>query len=835
MKKQFLLSVSFLIMSMAVFGQADMVLSGVQTNTGAKTFLNGTLLMRNVGNTFSSSFTNTNTAARTYTLPNFGGNVLVSGGTNTLAGATTFTGSQVFNFQNFAANNSSISIVPTASVSAAGASAISISPNFTTSTLFANKSGSLSFGNGITFGTNNAYHAQILFQNTLNNGGFNDGTFTGYFYNPTISGSGTGTKHYAAVFGSGFVGVGTITPTSVLHVVGSPTIVDGNQAAGKVLTSDANGVGSWQAPSSAGSDITNSAELGYYGFIKGTVGGVTQVPHLAFRGDATRAITDGVTDVYLGPNNGNTASAAGGNIGIGSYNLNQINTSGGTWTGAPYYSYFRGDRNIAIGFQNGMNLTGGIKDAASTNILIGNSVLKASTQQSYNIFVGFQSAMNMSIPFSGSNGWSNVALGQYNMQNVTGGTANFNTAIGPSVLRATTSINASNTFVGSAAGLNAQIVGSSNTVVGDDGFRDVTWTTTGNSFNTGLGSAVFKNAVEGLNNSAAVGTSSMRWGGGTNNSSIGSASGWTLRGSGNTAIGLQSAHVADNSYTTSAGTPYTGSNSTFIGYRSGYKSADAAVGNVIVIGNDFQPTLQSGNVYLGSSNDLVAFAGGSEKLRISSTGVGIGTSTPGGKLHVNGSTYIGNDDGTAPYRVSIGGSAGDYGSVGFGYKYTNAGGHTFVSTDWASQLVFEAGGFNFKGSTTTGNTGGAVTFTNFMKITETGNVGIGTTLATNPNGYKLAVNGKIGAKDVQVETSSTTWPDYVFAQDYRLPSLAEVEKFIQENNHLENVPSGTEIEKNGHSLGEMDKILLKKVEELTLYVIQQQKEIEALKKKIENK
>jgi hypothetical protein len=116
-----------------------------------------------------------------------------------------------------------------------------------------------------------------------------------------------------------------------------------------------------------------------------------------------------------------------------------------------------------------------------------------------------------------------------------------------------------------------------------------------------------------------------------------------------------------------------------------------------------------------------------------------------------------------------------------------------------------------------------------------GKVGIGTTLLTNPNNYTLAVNGKIGAKDVQVETSSTTWPDYVFTQDYRLPSLAEVEKFIQENNHLESVPSATEIEKDGHSLGEMDKILLKKVEELTLYVIQQQKEIEELKKKIEKK
>jgi hypothetical protein len=116
-----------------------------------------------------------------------------------------------------------------------------------------------------------------------------------------------------------------------------------------------------------------------------------------------------------------------------------------------------------------------------------------------------------------------------------------------------------------------------------------------------------------------------------------------------------------------------------------------------------------------------------------------------------------------------------------------------------------------------------------------GDVGIGTSLATNPNGYRLAVNGKIGAKDVQVETSSTTWPDYVFNATYQLPSLQSVEKFIQENKHLENVPSAAEVEENGHSLGEMDKILLKKVEELTLYIIQQQKEIDELKKKIGEK
>jgi hypothetical protein len=116
-----------------------------------------------------------------------------------------------------------------------------------------------------------------------------------------------------------------------------------------------------------------------------------------------------------------------------------------------------------------------------------------------------------------------------------------------------------------------------------------------------------------------------------------------------------------------------------------------------------------------------------------------------------------------------------------------------------------------------------------------GKVGIGTSLATNPNGYTLAVNGRIGAKDVRVEKTSSTWPDYVFAPSYKLPSLREVEQFIKQYSHLKDVPSASEVETNGHSLGDMDAVLLKKVEELTLYIIEQQKQIDELKKKIEAK
>ena len=104
-----------------------------------------------------------------------------------------------------------------------------------------------------------------------------------------------------------------------------------------------------------------------------------------------------------------------------------------------------------------------------------------------------------------------------------------------------------------------------------------------------------------------------------------------------------------------------------------------------------------------------------------------------------------------------------------------------------------------------------------------GNVGIGT---TNPGSWKLAVNGQIRAKEIKVETG---WSDFVFFKDYKLPTLEEVEDHIKEKGHLKDIPSANEVEENGIFLGEMNSKLLQKIEELTLYTIQQQKEIEELK------
>jgi hypothetical protein len=113
-----------------------------------------------------------------------------------------------------------------------------------------------------------------------------------------------------------------------------------------------------------------------------------------------------------------------------------------------------------------------------------------------------------------------------------------------------------------------------------------------------------------------------------------------------------------------------------------------------------------------------------------------------------------------------------------------------------------------------------------------GKVAIGTPLASNPNNYTLAVNGQIGAKDVRVEATSATWPDYVFESTYDLPSLKEVETYLKVNKHLKEIPSAREIAQNRHQLGEMDALLLKKIEELTLYLIEQNKKMEAQQQEI---
>lgn len=110
-----------------------------------------------------------------------------------------------------------------------------------------------------------------------------------------------------------------------------------------------------------------------------------------------------------------------------------------------------------------------------------------------------------------------------------------------------------------------------------------------------------------------------------------------------------------------------------------------------------------------------------------------------------------------------------------------------------------------------------------------GNIGMGT---QNTFGYRLAVSGGLVAEGIKLDYVNN-WPDYVFNENYPLLSLEDLDAYIDENNHLPGIPSAAAISEEGYSLSNMDKLKLKKIEELTLYVIKLEKEIRILKAELE--
>lgn len=121
-----------------------------------------------------------------------------------------------------------------------------------------------------------------------------------------------------------------------------------------------------------------------------------------------------------------------------------------------------------------------------------------------------------------------------------------------------------------------------------------------------------------------------------------------------------------------------------------------------------------------------------------------------------------------------------------------------------------------------------------VKVLKNGQMIIGNDVTSFPSTYKLIVKDGILTEKIKValSTDAVNWSDFVFADDYQLRPLNEVESFVKKNKHLPEIPSAKEVYANGLDLAQMDAKLLQKIEELTLYVIKQQKEIEQLKKKV---
>jgi hypothetical protein len=209
--------------------------------------------------------------------------------------------------------------------------------------------------------------------------------------------------------------------------------------------------------------------------------------------------------------------------------------------------------------------------------------------------------------------------------------------------------------------------------------------------------------------------------------------------------------------------------------------------------------------------------------------VGVGTTSPQYKLDINGDARIGSNLLLGNWQLNNNSWPG---SGGFTY---NGGDITFGLHSTVGQASLQIDGAFIQAETGKTNTyAGASQFNNTVNFpgfgiwNTSGNVGIGTTIPDQ----KLTVKGKIHAEEVIVDLNVPV-ADYVFKPNYKLMPLHQVEQFVKANSHLPEIPSANEITKNGLSVGEMQNKLLQKVEELTLYAIQQNKKIETLMKRID--
>ncbi|MEO0584090.1 MAG: hypothetical protein AAF135_17890 [Bacteroidota bacterium] len=121
-----------------------------------------------------------------------------------------------------------------------------------------------------------------------------------------------------------------------------------------------------------------------------------------------------------------------------------------------------------------------------------------------------------------------------------------------------------------------------------------------------------------------------------------------------------------------------------------------------------------------------------------------------------------------------------------------------------------------------------------LRIAANGNVSIGVThWDVKGDAYKLAVNGGIICEELKVQTYAN-WPDYVFADDYERMDLTELENYIEENNHLPNIPAATVVESEGIEVAKMTTLQMEKIEELTLYILELNKRIAQLEQEVKN-
>ncbi|WP_299189855.1 tail fiber protein [uncultured Aquimarina sp.] len=294
--------------------------------------------------------------------------------------------------------------------------------------------------------------------------------------------------------------------------------------------------------------------------------------------------------------------------------------------------------------------------------------------------------------------------------------------------------------------------------------------------------------------------------------------GWSAYG------GLNLSSVSDNGYWSDARITYDSTKAYLeINFTSAIPVLKVYLDQSAWIGGDILEGILpdgSGTVLLTAKFGRLNY--GENDLFLSYNGnLGLGTSSPNAQLVVGnnfGATISGNSGGNAVFGTNLAIQNGgiNHNKLFTPYSHSNSYGYSGFKAAWG-EISFYANRVN-----TVGNE--IISPEVRMLINKHGNIGIGT---TTPDA-KLAVNGNIHTKEVKVDLIG--WADYVFKEDYNLPTLQQVEDHISNKGHLINIPSASEVAENGIQLGEMNAKLLEKIEELTLYAIAQEKKLKEQEK-----
>lgn len=247
-----------------------------------------------------------------------------------------------------------------------------------------------------------------------------------------------------------------------------------------------------------------------------------------------------------------------------------------------------------------------------------------------------------------------------------------------------------------------------------------------------------------------------------------------------------------------------------------------------------------------SAHDSVLIMNSTQNVTIDNAAGFIQINHPGGCVEINGNPTSENDNSLVSFKLSNKGVngdkhswrmhtssfAGEWGVRSNGYEIWE---YPAGTSDSKRRFVIQTSrNISNYSSVVIGPRGGvSIGFLPYFAATDindlsvNGNVGIGT---LDTKGHKLAVNGTIIAKEIKVESSD--WADFVFKKGYKLPTIEEVKRHIDEKGALPGVPTEKEIKTNGVNLAETDVLLLQKIEELTLYIIDLKQEIDELKMQI---